>query len=402
MSSVLRFAFLLCGLWTLSAQAQEEPLPQRLYFNSNLLLGSSRVVSLGGAYVGIAEGAAGLSSNLASVAQRSPDLDRSWDVGFSLDWIDLPLSSKRNRDIDNDGISDESPDSMQLLMGLMLQYKRFGLGFFIRNGSVSANSEPGLKVSLMTTALAGAVAFNRDEFILGLGLYGAQAVFAYEHEAFEYGNTGLALDLLYRPQGKPYRIGVAMRPEVVAKWQRGENQGVFIAGRQIYSAVASPGVLSLGVSYRIGEGSENYNRLSPAAQRQNDQPGLAAGLVQPLAPNTLTGRWLITAQLDFIGGVENAVPVRSLTEMQAVELVGGAPSFQPRAGVEHETWPGRFRSRLGAFAEPSPFDGQGFRPHLTGGFEVFLFKCWESWSFSASFDVARRYSNLGLSLGFWR
>ena len=60
------------------------------------------------------------------------------------------------------------------------------------------------------------------------------------------------------------------------------------------------------------------------------------------------------------------------------------------------------RTRLGVFVEPSSFKDTLPRPHLTGGFEVFLFHYWEDWAVSASFDIARRYANVGLSLGFWR
>jgi hypothetical protein len=60
------------------------------------------------------------------------------------------------------------------------------------------------------------------------------------------------------------------------------------------------------------------------------------------------------------------------------------------------------RTRLGVFVEPSSFEGQVPRPHVTGGFELFLFRYWEDWAVSASFDVARRYANVGFSLGFWR
>ena len=69
---------------------------------------------------------------------------------------------------------------------------------------------------------------------------------------------------------------------------------------------------------------------------------------------------------------------------------------------EHVTFPGRLRTRLGTFVEPSPFPDTSPRPHVTGGFELFLFNYLEAWALSASFDVARRYSNFGVSVGFWR
>jgi hypothetical protein len=119
-------------------------------------------------------------------------------------------------------------------------------------------------------------------------------------------------------------------------------------------------------------------------------------------PDAPAGTFLVAAQLDMISSAESAVALRSVTAFGEPEPVGRTALFQPHLGAEHESWPGRLRTRLGVFVEPSSFSGQVPRPHLTGGFEVFLFRYWEDWSVSASFDLARRYANVGFSLGFWR
>jgi hypothetical protein len=383
--------------------------PERLYVNSGVLMGSSRVVALGGAYVGIAEGVAGFNSNLAALAHRSPNLDRDWDVGVTLSWLDLPLAKAKGKDLDNDGLADDAPETLQVLGGVLLQYRNFGLGFSLRNyqvgycNTVHCDPKDLLRVSLLQTALAGAVALGHDEFILGFGIYSAQAVFSHQAEgAWRYGDTGLALDVLYRPLGRPYRLGVSVRPEVVGAWRREAGQVPFLAGRQLYSAVVSPAVLSLGVSWRLGEGAERYNRLSPAARRQMLEGEHFTELPPEDEKTGLAGRWLLSVQADFISRAENAVSVHSFTALTEPTKVGAAGMLQPRVGVEHETWPGRLRTRLGAFIEPSPFADHLPRPHLTGGFELFLFRYWEDWALTASFDASRRYSNFGVSVGFWR
>lgn len=383
--------------------------PERLYLNSGLLMGSSRVVALGGAYVGIAEGVAGFATSLAALAQRSPGLDKDWDVGVTLSWMDLPLSKAKGKDLDNDGEPDDAPQTLQLMGAVMLQYRNFGLGFSLRNSQVdycnTSLCDPAdrIRVSLVQSALAGAVALGRDDFILGFGIYSAQAVFSHKPEGdYNYGDTGIALDMLYRPHGRAYRVGVSVRPEVVGAWRRKPGQVPFVAGRQLFSAVVSPAVLSLGASWRLGEGAERYNRLSPAARRQMLEGDHFAEVPTEEDPNELAGRWLISAQADFISPAENAVPVRSFTALTEPEKVGAAGMLQPRVGVEHETWPGRLRTRLGSFIEPSPFVDHLPRPHLTGGFELFLFRYMEDWALTASFDVSRRYSNFGISVGLWR
>lgn len=407
--TLLTFVSVLAGAPGAWAQDEPplEPRQERLYLNTGVLMGSTRMVAMGGAFAGIAEGTAGFASNLATLAHRAPHLEKDWDVGFTLSLLDVPLSNRRRQDLDNDGLADEAPRTRQYLLGLLLQYKHFGLGTFLRNRTVSycateaCRPEDYIQVAVTHSALAGAVAFGQDDFIVSLGIYAAQAVFSHHDEDWNYGGTGLSLDLLFRPHGRPYRVGISVRPEVVGGWRAEDDQLPVLAGRPIYSGVASPAVLSLGASYRFGEGAERYNRLSPAARRQL----LAEGdpNVPPEEPvDAPVGTFLVSGQVDFISSVERAVALRSVASFSEPEAVGSTVLLQPRIGAEHDTWPGRVRTRLGVFVEPSPFEGQVPRPHLTGGFEVFLFRYWEDWAFSAAFDLSRRYTNVGFSVGFWR
>jgi len=452
---------LLLALAVPAARAQPAPelRPERLYLNPTTLLGSSRQVAMGGAYVGIAEGAAGFTSNLSALAHRQPTLDTDWDIGSTLSWLNL-VGNRKRRDVDNDGVADDSDGAGLVLGGVTLQYKTFGLGAFTRVRTQSyaalegAAGGPSIDVTQQQTALAGAASFGDDDFMLGFGLYGAQATFDYMGEQWFYGGTGVALDFLFRPRGRPYRIGIAVRPEVEGHWRREGQQNGFVAGRQLFRGVVSPGVLSVGASWRLGRGRENYNNLSPAAMRQAHEdaerrerqaheararrraPALAPPPVgasqpppdasQPPPPDALPpppapkprpplfffgrkerveppGRLLISAQLDLIGSASNAVSLGTFTAQQTEPtFVGGQSLVQPRVGVEHETLPGWLRTRLGTFIEPSPFPGRTARAHLTGGVELYLFHFWDDWSLNASFDVASRYKDIGLSVGVWR
>ncbi|WP_434384336.1 hypothetical protein [Melittangium boletus] len=409
-AGLLVAAVLLAGA---GARAQDEvpeaTRPERLYLNSGLLMGSSRVVGLGGAYVGIAEGVVGFASNLAALAHRSPQLEKDWDVGVTLSWLDLPLAKVQDKDLDNDGQPDNAPETLQLIGSFTLQYRNVGFGFSLRNYRIGYCNTPAcdpndlIRVSLLHASLAGAIALGRDDFILGFGIYSGQAIFSYKPEGnWFYGNTGVALDVLYRPYGRPYRLGISVRPELLGDWQRALGQPATIAGRRIYAAVVSPSSVSLGVSWRLGRGAELYNRLSPATRRQMLEGAHFAEVPTEDDPRAIPGRWLVSTQVDLISPVENAVSVHSFTSLTSPEFVGARAMLQPRLGVEHESFPHRLRSRLGAFLEPSPYPDRPARPHLTGGFELFLFRYIDDWALTASFDVARRYSNFGVSVGFWR
>ena len=63
--------------------APETPSVYRLYANSSFYAGSSRAMSLGGAYVGVADGAA-YTSNHASFAAPSAWIGDWWDVDLTL------------------------------------------------------------------------------------------------------------------------------------------------------------------------------------------------------------------------------------------------------------------------------------------------------------------------------
>jgi hypothetical protein len=395
------------------ARGQDEPPAQprfeRLYLGNNILVGSTRVVALGGAYTAVGEGVAGFTSNLAALAHRAPHLERNWDVGFTLSWQDVPLFAAVPRDLDNDGVRDDARYSAQFLLGLLLQYERFGVGTYLRSmtrafcGPTSGcPSNDVVRVRAQHAALAGAVAIGRDDFILGVGIYAAELSFLWRDEQWRYAGNGLELDLLYRPLGHPYRVGLSVKPQIISRWQRQEGQAAEVAGRQLYSAVVSPEVLSLGGAWRFGEGAHNFNRLSPAARREVAHR-LGTDSVPPALPaNAPDGRWLLTFQADLVAPAENTVSLSELTGVPGEVPVGRGGLLIPRLGVEHETLPGRLRSRLGTFLEASPFPDVAARAHLTGGAEVFLFHYYDDLAVSVSFDVAARYHYVGLSLGFWR
>ncbi|MBI3185135.1 MAG: hypothetical protein HYZ28_23615 [Myxococcales bacterium] len=409
----------LLGTAPASAQSSDSPLrSERLYLhNSGVLLGSTRVISLGGAYVGVAEGVSGFASNLAALAHRSPRLDRSWDVGLSFSYLDLPLGSPRQRDLDNDGFGDNALASRQLLGGVLLQYKRFGVGWYFRSTSLWHCALGGLPecptgeniaIHYGHNTLAAAVALGRDDFIIGLGLFGAEATFSHHGEDRRYAETGVELDALYRPHGLNYRVGMSVKPQVAGFYRARPNEDATLAGRPLYAAVVSPAVLSLGGSVRLGEGASNYNRLSPAARRD-----IAERFGEPWLPpqqplEVPVGPWLLTAQVDLISATEATVALHSFIDLDVATgkveptQVGRDTYLSPRVGAEHDTLPGRLRTRLGSYVEPSPYVGVDARPHLTAGMELFVFEYFEKWALSASADIAPRYYNVGLSVGFFR
>lgn len=378
----------------------------RLYLNPSVLVGSGRVVSLGGAYVGIAEGAAGFSSNLASLAQRNPTLDRDWDLDVLASILTAP---RKTFDLDNDGDPDDQYlSNTNVLLGLMLQYKNYGLGAYTRFARIDfcANasnpcSDP-LTVTVGNSALAGAIGFGDDEFLAALGLYMASGKFEYQGHSWDYAGTGFAVDVLYRPRNRPYRIGLSVKPQVIAPYRPQAGQSPSVAGHTLFAAVVSPALVSVGTSVLLGPGAERYNRLSPAARRQAIEEAEGHRIIaEPPAEPPPVGTVLVTAQVDLLSGVEGAVPLGAFLSAEPPPTIGESLYLVPRVGAEYEPWRGRLRGRLGAYLEPSPFPDRPYRPHMTAGFELFVLHYIQDWELSGTFDIAPLYSNIGISVGFW-
>ena len=81
---------------------------------------------------------------------------------------------------------------------------------------------------------------------------------------------------------------------------------------------------------------------------------------------------------------------------------GRTASLAAHAGVESEVWNNRLVVRSGAYFEPPRLDGSDVRPHFTLGLDARLFRLiW--WDLRAGFslDLASRYHNTGIGVGFW-
>ncbi len=394
-------ALVLLAFLSASALAQPQPLPQRLYVGSGLVIGSSRMVALGGAYVGIAEGADGFVSNFAAVAHRSPHREGQWDWDAGLSWLVSP--APRLRDHDNDGDLDASSTARELYVSAFVQLGRAGLGTYVRS-TTETFALPALpdllEVDRQLVALTFGLSLARDELVLGGGFIGTVADLAVASEELTYTGANLEGGLLYRPTGQSWRLGATLRYPVMGTISDGRP--AVLAGRGSFSGTAAPSLLSIGASFRFGEGAHRYNRLSKAALFEIPREKGKPPPEQKPDDGSPPGRWLLSVQLDVVAPVENATSLSAFTHEGTPRPVGANAYAAPHVGVEHETLVKRLRLRGGAYLEPSPFPGQGSRPHLTGGFQLFLLRLLDDWALAGAFDLAPRYHNVTVGIGFWR
>ena len=117
--------------------------------------------------------------------------------------------------------------------------------------------------------------------------------------------------------------------------------------------------------------------------------------------------WQLTVafELSLMGAVDNGYGMEAFAAKQ-LQASGRSVSATPRLGLESEVVPARLRLRAGSYLEASRFFETSARWHGTAGAQVRLFsfrlaRHERRVALSFAGDVAARYENLGISLGFW-
>ena len=348
-----------------------------LDLRSGPIIGSARQVALGGAYIGVAEGITSLNSNPAGVAFR---LERS-KTEFDWDWT-VGLNNLKSNDFDNNGVSPPDYKSHRIRsLGLMGQYGPWGVGVLNNSEILSLEGlSTGDEYVLSTTSLALGRQFQDRELTVGGGLRATMTKL--QNQPFDatlgkISATGWDVGGIWNPERGPFRLGAAYSSSISSSQPVDNTSGVPVTvnGLIVPQQVIMPASLGVGMSYEVGS-----------------------------APFWKDHKWLVASDLLFTEASENAVGVESVLA-QIKQPVGTHNTTSVRLGSELETMPGRLRLRLGSYYEPSNYEGVASRTHLTGGFEVRLFRTsyWGEydWSLTYTVDSARDYLNMFVALGFW-
>jgi hypothetical protein len=112
----------------------------------------------------------------------------------------------------------------------------------------------------------------------------------------------------------------------------------------------------------------------------------------------------LAADVVVVGASKEAYGIEAFG-MHQLQRTGRNVAVSVRGGAEWEWIPGRLRLRAGSYWEPERYDDVGGRIHFTFGTElrVFEFFGWGRRRGRISFtaDIAERYRNIALSVGFW-
>jgi len=400
-----------------SARAQDgeqrrfPPIVDRDYaidLHQGAVLGSARAVGMGGTGVATGLGSAGALFNPAAVAVRPETSTGEWDWDWHFDY----LSSSVGTDYDNNGQPQETTfgpfQGPLITAGLVGQYRSWGLGVSLvylqhpieRSDTLTllprvVIGRVGLARSFRADQLTFGLAFRSGSFQLSEVITDANGGEA-TTDLFSIGGSALELGGLWRPRDRNLRVGATASLPVtgdrvdVAECDPldcgGERDG---DGYILPERAVLPWQVSVGAAWRRAPTA--WNQRVPGDWRDEEYVLLSADLV-------------VTGHVPGAYGVE-AFSAREL------QPSGRDVGISPRAGIEYEWVPGRFRVRGGTYWEPSRFrdtDGEPIdgRLHITAGLDlrVWSFGLWgERYRvrMSLTSDAASQYGNGGISIGFW-
>ncbi len=371
------------------------------------VIGSERVIGLGGAFLSIAEGVDGHMVNPAAFAVRPVFFGNEW-----FDW-DAGLSTfgtvGGGVDFDMSGREESGAELSVSQVGFNLKFGRFGVGFHTLSQrlTLSTRDDDGtIKTRDFEQSIGGlglAYALSDGEVVvgalIGVGLANIDSrLEPGDGSAPVAGHIGLAstsspgtYGVLYAPRDQNFRIGAAMRlPTRIAGSSVAESSGDDAAKLTVPEAIVAPGSFAIGASMMFGE--RPYN-IRPA---YGDAP-LPRGSRQVAAiPRPYV---LVATELSISGPNSHGIGLASWFDGEA-QPSGRGSAVSVRLGAESEIVPNRMIIRGGTYFEPSRFSGSPGRQHVTAGGDMRLTYGWD-WRISVVMDLAPDYVNVAAGVGFW-
>jgi hypothetical protein len=371
------------------AQAMFPPVVDR-NFNIDLFeqpaIGSPRLIAMAGAVNSVAEGAAGLYTNPASAAVRPQTKAEKFAWNLYLNSY-VPVSGQ---DANNNGQAVTSfRRSLLGGAGVLLQYGKWGLS--LDGGYTAHEIAPeaggGLGVRSLIPHLALARTFADDDLSIGVGLRGgALNVYTLDGGETLFTRAGVSggAGAVWKPREQPFRVAVSGALPVYTGALSYTCDPNNCAGYILPGDAIVPWSATLGAAWRFGPTPWNH-RIEGAYR---DERHLTVAI-----------------DVGVTGAVGNGYGMEAFAAKQ-LQPSGRTLTATPRVGLESEIIRGWLRLRAGSYLEPARFAETTARWHATGGaegrlFAFHLFGQERRVALSVAGDFAARYTNAGVSLGFW-
>lgn len=345
------------------------------------------ILAQGGAYIGVADGAAGIKFNPASVANRLPyDEGEWWNWDWNADFNSTGSDAVRTDYFNSGRIGLGFDDVTSRNASIDMQLGRVGFGVSFNQFKLQADPT---FARVQTLRLAGGCAFGRGELVLGGALVLPRVAIEVDGEVINPEANGAALQVgaLLRPAGENFRMGVSLQSR--GRTVLNEQVGTDVGGRVVPPQLVVPWEIGLGAAYSFG------------SRPMNLQPSFGDDRIRgDVYESFARGHYQLALDIVLIGADSSAVGLDGwfLGEAQAV---GRRVTGSIRVGFEGEVIEDLLVLRAGSYIEPSRFAETSDRLHGTMGFDVHVFDFIWQWRFGVAIDAARDLGQLALSVGFW-
>lgn len=361
----------------LFAQGQVFEFPLRPVVNSN------RVIGLGGAFVGIAEGADGHTYNPASFASRySHTRDQRWDWDWALYWLNLPNDAHQ----DFDSIDSQASSAFHLGLGVDIKYSFFGVGLHGYTSDYQFWAEDdNFNISQTVGIIGAAITIPKLQLTLGAARNSGSGDVSVDNElVVDFEGSGGSFGALYFPSSLPFRVGINFR------LAQSDDEIPFSEGSYLFdkpSSITQPAELTVGGSWMLWE--KNYN------------PKHTFGDVDAEGEAKIIRRRYVLIATDLVTTFKSQEDAQSITTIidGIKRRSGEVVNLAIRLGVESEVWENRLKLRTGYYQQPSRLDSSPYH-HFTAGADLRI-TLGLDWKLNTVVDVSKDYLNFGLGVGLW-
>lgn len=404
MKSVLSHCAFVCALILCSwGHAQQISRPVTVEYFQGPVVSSNRIIGMGGAFIGVAEGADGHFINPASFATRYSYAADDWfDYDWALSWVTMP--GGQNAALNRSPVEVDVDRAMYLELGFDVKFGRFGIGVhgaphqFDEYFAWEADDGTTRIEQVTWVQSAGGsglgYAFGDGQFVVGTALQAVdlhlEGLNLEADETFSVTNTQLLVGGLLALHDQPWRVGARFRTAALGDSEIVGDVEQFQLALEPTRVVA-PWQVGVGASWWWGERAYNprygFDEESAAGEKTS---GGEVGDRRYL---------LAAADLLITGATDEAIGIESFLS-QRYRRAGQNITVGMRAGAESEVISDRLRLRAGSYFEPSRYERVDGRIHGTAGADLHVHLYWD-WRLNAALDVADGYLNYGLGVGFW-
>jgi hypothetical protein len=380
-------------LMSAPAYADYPPVVDRNYaieLYDGVALGNAATIAMGGTSVAYGTGSWGTLQNPSASVVKATTEHGTWSWDYHIDYLNSSLST----DYDNNGIvAAAGGDTTAFTFGLSIREADWAIAGTVSteqsriDGAMTTNGDD-LYSSTTRAQLALAHWIPEAQVAVGGGIVVARFDLTPNDPSadplFAISGTGIEAGLNWIPQLQSIRLGGSVTTGIdggkveTTTCDPNDCQGYILPNK-----VVAPWRARVGAAYRIAPSA--WNQIVPTDFR--DEEAL-----------------ILAADVDVTGASDNAYGLEAFG-LHELQPAGTHASVSVRGGAEYECVPGRLRVRAGTYWEPGRFDGVSGRMHGTFGIEVraLAFSLWghRRGRLTLTGDVAERYRNVSISIGFW-